>query len=216
MDINFLVINKKMKRLWEGQFSKKDRVLDVGCGDYPNYHRYLPPSVVCADKNSSKKAQVLSDAQILPFKNSSFDGVVCVNALYYCEKPREAIEEFSRILKKNGKMVLITPFFYPIHDVPYDKYRFTESGLLEIIGNGFSIEKIIPVGGLFSVPALILHSIQKGCVGLFSKKLRPIVNVVISIILLPLTLLGQIMSLLDVFDRSKRFPIYYFTVARKK
>ena len=69
----------------------------------------------------------------LPFKSSEFEGIVCVNSLYYCKNPFKSLREFSRILKKNGKLAMITPFIYPIHDIPDDKYRFTEYGIKELL-----------------------------------------------------------------------------------
>jgi SAM-dependent methyltransferase len=139
-----------------------------------------------------------------------------VNSLYYCEEPKNAIKEFSRVLKRNGKMVLITPFFYPLHDVPHDRYRFTQSGIEEILGDEFFIEKIVPIGGLFSVPAVLVHSMQKGVTLLFGKKKKAMIEIMAALVLLPLTCLGQIVGLLDILDKSGRFPIYYFTIAKKK
>ena len=216
MEPNFLILNGKMARLWKSQFSKNDKILDIGCGSSPRYHKYIPSTVVCADKLGTESAHLLADAKALPFKPSSFDGVVSVNALYYCEEPRVAISEFSKVLKKGGKLVMVTPFFYPIHDILHDKYRFTEYGLREILDEGLSVEKIVPIGGMFSIPALLLHSIQKGVALLFPKKIRPVVSVIMALVLLPFSILGQLICLLDVLDKSGRFPIYYFTVARKK
>ncbi len=216
MDINFIVLNSKIKRQWEGIFPKKCEVLDIGCGDNPQYHRFIGGPVVCADKLPSHFAHVQCDAQALPFKGSSFDGVVSVNALYYCENPFGAVQEFHRVLKKRGTLVMITPFVYPIHDVPHDRYRFTEFGLKGMLDEKFVIEKIVPIGGLPSLPSLLLHSIHKGAVACVPKKLKQVMHMLMVCILLPFSIIALLCSLLDAADKSKRFPIYYFTVARKK
>lgn len=47
--------------------------------------------------------------QPLPFKNQSFDYIVCVEGIEHLENPHHLIHEFSRILKKNGYLLLSTP-----------------------------------------------------------------------------------------------------------
>lgn len=212
----FLVINARMRRLWRGLFSSKDRVLDVGCGDSPLYHRCIPSTVVCADKAASAKAHVRSDAQALPFRNSSFDGLVCVNSLYYYADSRSAIKEFSRVLKKRGKMVLVSPFIYPLHDAPEDKYRFTEYGLRELLRREFMVERIVPVGGIFSVGVVMVHSLRKGIPLLAPKGMRCVIGGICAVVLFVPALFAEAFSLLDILDRTGRWPAYYFTTARKK
>ena len=171
---------------------------------------------MCADKSASRKTQVLSDAQRLPFKSSSFDGVVSVNALYYCENPTLATKEFARVLRKNGKIAMVTPFIYPLHDAPHDRYRFTEHGLRELLKDDFIVERIVPLGGIFSIPLLLAYSLWKGSFSVAPKPLRPLMMIISTLILfIPLAILN-LFSLLDVMDRSGRWPIYYFTVGRKK
>ena len=212
----FLVINARMRRLWGGLFSSRDRVLDVGCGDHPSYHRFIPGGIVCADKAASAKAHVLSDAHTLPFRDSSFDGLVCVNSLYYYADSRSAIKEFSRVLRKRGKMILVSPFIYPLHDAPEDKYRFTEYGLRELLRKEFVVERIVPVGGVFSVGVVMVHSLRKGIPLLVPGKMRRVVCGLCALVFFIPALFAETFSLLDALDRTGRWPVYYFTVARRK
>ena len=112
-------------------------------------------------------------------------------------------------------MILIIPFFYPIHDVPDDRYRFTEYGLRTILENDFKIEKIETIGGVFNHPAVILHSLIKGIPLLFSKKIRKFIQILVYV-LWPFYIIAQIFSILDVLDKTRRFPTYYFVVAGKR
>ena len=186
----FLVINARMRRLWGGLFSSRDRVLDVGCGDHPSYHRFIPGGIVCADKAASAKAHVLSDAHALPFRDSSFDGLVCVNSLYYYADSRSAIKE--------------------------DKYRFTEYGLRELLRKEFVVERIVPVGGVFSVGVVMVHSLRKGIPLLVPGKMRRVVRGLCALVFFIPALFAETFSLLDALDRTGRWPVYYFTVARRK
>ncbi|HLD86711.1 MAG TPA: class I SAM-dependent methyltransferase [Candidatus Nanoarchaeia archaeon] len=211
-----LLIGAKFRKLWKGQFSSSDLVLDVGCGSHPRYHRHIPSRIICSDITKSPNAHLISDAQAIPFRPSSFDGVVSVNSLYYCEDPKKAVSEFSHVLKKGGRLVMVTPFIYPIHDAPHDRFRFTEYGLRELLKDGFVVQKVAPIGGLFSVPLLMCYSLYKGSFSLAPIPLRLPMKILSAVVFfIPLVILN-VLSLLDFFDRSGRWPIYYFTIAKKK
>lgn len=46
-------------------------------------------------------------AENLPFKDGSFDFVISLMVLHHMENPAKAIEEILRILKKEGKLLLV-------------------------------------------------------------------------------------------------------------
>lgn len=73
--------------------------------------------------------------QLLPFDDSSFDYVVSIEGIEHFENPFLCIREFSRLLKKDGSLILTTPnimsvksrtrfFFYSYHDF----FRFIRPG----------------------------------------------------------------------------------------
>ena len=212
----FFLIKGKIIRLLGGLFKNSDVVLDIGCGKNPYYHKAVKAKIVCADIVQTKKTHIICDAMTLPLKKSKFDGIICINSLYYFKNPFEAVNKFSGILKKNGKFVLITPFVYPIHDVPDDKYRFTKYGLIELLKNDFHIKKIQTIGGIFNLTAVFFHSLIKGIPLIAPKPLRGFVRILAIIALYPFYILAQLISLLDFLDKSKRWPTYYFTIAIKK
>ena len=212
----YFIIRAKINAMFKGIFSKNEVVLDVGCGSKPYYHEKIKAKILCADIIKTKKSHIVCDASSLPLKKSKFDGVICVNSLYYCKNPFNAVKEFSHVLKKNGRLVIITPFIYPIHDVPDDKYRFTEYGLRELLKEDFRIEKIKAVGGIFSLPAVFFHSLIKGIPLIFPDSLRGIISFFSVIIFYIPYILAQLISLLDFLDATKRWPTYYFTAAFKK
>jgi SAM-dependent methyltransferase len=45
----------------------------------------------------------------LPYDNASFDYIICVEGLEHIENPQQAISEFSRLLKREGHLILSTP-----------------------------------------------------------------------------------------------------------
>ena len=212
----FFLMSLKLNKKISGVFTNKnDKILDLGCGSNPNYHNSMKGKIICLDITKTSKTHVVSDADKLPFKPNSFDKIISVNSFYYFRNPFNVSKSIHKILKKNGKFVLIAPFFYPIHDVPDDKYRFTEYGLRTILEDDFRIEKIETIGGVFNHPAVILHSLIKGIPLLFPKEIRKFIQV-LTYILWPSYIMAQLFSILDVLDRTKRFPTYYFVVAGKK
>ena len=216
MTLQFFIIKNKIKKLFDNIFSKNDLVLDIGCGSKPYYHKNIKAKIICADIKKTKKTQVVCDSMAIPLKKSKFDGIVCVNSLYYYDDPFAAINEFFHVLKKNGKLVIVTPFMYPIHDIPNDKFRFTEYGIRKLLKDNFDVKEIKTVGGIFNIPAVFFHSLIKGLPLMAQKNTRKVVSFFTIIVFYPFYLLAQLFSLLDFLDKSRRWPTYYFTIATRK
>jgi len=212
----FFIIKMKMQKHLKVLFKSSDLILDLGCGDKPYYHKSIKGDIFSTDIRYTKNTKIICDAMSLPLKKSKFDGVMCISSLYYYKNPFDAIKQISYVLKKNGKLVLITPFIYPIHDVPIDKYRFTKYGLREILKNEFEIKEIKAVGGIFNIFAIFFHSLIKGIPLLFPKPIRKIAGFFSIVFLYPFYILAQLFSILDFLDVSERWPTYYFTIAIKK
>jgi len=49
---------------------------------------------------------VVADGQFLPFRNSSFDAIVCIRNLKYLSNYQLGIKEMSRVLKPDGRLIL--------------------------------------------------------------------------------------------------------------
>lgn len=213
---DFFVIKRKITDSFKGIFSGKDAVLDIGCGHRPYYHKSIKSKIVCIDISQTGKSHIVGDASNLPVKKGKFDGIVCVNSFYYYKNPFKAVENFSHALKKGGKLAMVMPFIYPIHDAPHDLYRFTEYGIREILKDDFTIKEIKPIGGIFSLPAVFFHSLIKGIPLFFPKAVKPVIKFFTVLILYIPYLLAQLLGLLDFLDRTGRWPTYYFVLAVKK
>ncbi|TSC63540.1 MAG: putative methyltransferase [Microgenomates group bacterium Gr01-1014_93] len=51
----------------------------------------------------------VADAASLPFKNDFFDLAVCLEVLEHVDNPQKVISEIKRVLKKDGKVVMLVP-----------------------------------------------------------------------------------------------------------
>ncbi|MFP3868193.1 MAG: class I SAM-dependent methyltransferase [Desulfobacteraceae bacterium] len=103
----------------------KGRVADLGAGWGP-YHPELPDcQIVSLDQVTTPVVQVVGSTLALPFRDSSFAGVIMTEILEHVPTPEVALEEAFRILKPQGWLYLTTPQMWPLHYEPHDYYRFT-------------------------------------------------------------------------------------------
>jgi SAM-dependent methyltransferase len=96
--------------------------------------------------------KVLGDACKLPFKNESFETVVATEILEHLENPRMAVEEFWRVLKNGGRVVMSVPDRYNSFSQPSHIQYFTERKVCQLF-SGFEIIvcKVISSGHIFGV-----------------------------------------------------------------
>lgn len=213
----FYIISRQINNYISKIFNNEnDLILDLGCGNKPSYHHYMKGKILCFDKIKTKMTHVIGDANLLPFKLNKFDKAISINSFYYFRNPFDVINNIHKILKKEGKLVLVMPFIYPIHDVPHDNYRFTEFGIKEILNGKFELEEIKSIGGIFNLPAVLFHSLIKGLpltVPAFLQKSTKILTMLIFYI--PYIAM-QLLSIIDFLDKTRRWPTYYFVLATKK
>lgn len=93
------------------------RVLDLGAGDGAielalNAGRFITTSV---DREWNTVAprlgvrRVIADAGALPFRDATFDAVICLETIEHFSNARAACREGARVLRDGGRVVLITP-----------------------------------------------------------------------------------------------------------
>ena len=124
--LNELTPYKDMLREVSGILDRKDNehVLDAACGTGNLTMRFssgTTPLITGCDYSAEMLARAKekcgSSVQIvranfnhpLPFADDSFDALACVNTLYAIDRPAHLLKEFFRVLKKGGRMVLVTP-----------------------------------------------------------------------------------------------------------
>lgn len=93
-------------------------ILDVGCNDamlrdfLPSSTEYVGVDVsfpaLREAKNKGAKV-VCADALHLPFKQTTFDSVFCIEVVEHIPKARDAILEIKRVLKKTGSLIITVP-----------------------------------------------------------------------------------------------------------
>ena len=147
------------------------RILDAGAGElaqkkYCEHLNYVSQDFGKYDgrgdnkglqtKNwDNSKLDIISDITKVPEKNESFDAIMCIEVFEHIPEPIKAIKEFSRLLKKGGKLILTAPICSLTHFAPYYYYNgfsryFYEKHLQE---NGFEIKELFFNGNWFDYMA---------------------------------------------------------------
>jgi SAM-dependent methyltransferase len=145
-----------LERTWPSDHTRS--LLDLGAGTKPYaplYERYFSEYVsvdVPHSPHDTSDVDVMSSAEDLPFADETFDCVLCTEVLEHCSNPRAVMREVSRVLRPGGRAFVTTPFLVPLHEMPYDYYRFTPSALRELSEHaGLSVSRLVPRGSYVSV-----------------------------------------------------------------
>lgn len=89
-------------------------------------------------------------------KNDTFDAILCTEVFEHIPYPIETINEFSRLLKPGGKLILTAPNACLRHMDPYFFYSgFSDNWYKKILEDaGLSIEILKPVGDYYRYMAV--------------------------------------------------------------
>src|SRR5579871_6848756 len=90
-------------------------------------------------------------------KIKSFDTVLCTQVLEHVTEPDAFIKKIEKVLTSDGVLILSVPLINPLHEIPYDYYRYTKFGLRHLLEkNNFSVEYIKEEGDwLISISYLV-------------------------------------------------------------
>lgn len=139
----------------------RGRLLDLGCGMVPFYGMYrdLVTDNVCIDWANSLHANphidVVADLnQPFPLPDAAFETVLCSDVLEHIAEPAAFLRETARVLAPGGKLILMVPFLYWVHEQPHDYFRYTEFALRRIAeASGLAVQTLEPYGGMPDVLA---------------------------------------------------------------
>lgn len=193
------------------------KLIDLGCGKVPLYEAYKNYIIdnKCVDwENTLHKNEFLDYecdlTKKLPFTDGEFDTIILSDVLEHIPHPEGLWQEMSRILVLKGKAFVNVPFYYGLHEIPYDFYRYTEYALRYFANQtGFDVIVLEPIGGTPEVLADIL-----------AKHLRffPIIGTSLALIIQYVTAafvrttFGKKIS----EKTSPFFPLGYFLIVEKR
>ena len=181
-------------------------LLDAGAGEarhrarFP-HQRYVAVDLAVGDQQwDYSRLDALADLQALPFPDRTFDAALNIVTLEHVREPKRVVSEIARVLKPGGRLLLVVPLDWEVHQAPHDYFRYTRHGLAYLLDEaGLEIEWLKPAGGIFR---------------LLSRRMLSAVKVHwAAAILAPVALL---LPLLDGLDRQCDSTLGYLAVARKR
>jgi SAM-dependent methyltransferase len=156
-------LRKTLARLPEGA-----RLLDAGAGEGGKRRLCSPLRYVSQDfcqydgvgdgkglqtgQWDTRGIDIVSDITSIPEEAGSFDCILCSEVLEHLPDPGKALDEFARLLKPGGVLVLTAPFASLVHFAPFhycsgfSRYWYQH----HLGGRGFDIAELTPNGDWFA------------------------------------------------------------------
>lgn len=144
------------------------RILDAGAGESRNRPLCSHLAYVSQDfgqyqgagdgkglqtgKWDTSHIDLVCDITAIPEPNAAFDAILCSEVLEHVPDPTKALDEFARLLKPGGKLILTAPFASLVHFAPYhycsgfSRYWYEH----HLIRRGFQIDELTPNGDWFA------------------------------------------------------------------
>ncbi len=111
------------------------RILDAGAGELKNKHLcehlvYVSQDVCQYEGKGSadslhtgvwdtSKIDLVCDIVNIPEPDASYDVILCSEVFEHLTDPLKALDEFRRLLKPDGKLIITAPFASFVHFAPY-------------------------------------------------------------------------------------------------
>ena len=143
------------------------RILDAGAGELRNkphcsHLRYVSQDFcqyggegdgagLQTGRWDTSRIDLVCDISAIPEPDASFDAILCSEVLEHVADPTRALDEFARLLKPGGKLILTAPFCSLTHFAPYhyasgfNRYWYEH----HLEARGFDVEQLAPNGNWF-------------------------------------------------------------------
>ena len=170
-DINLLNRQVWLKQALDAVPAGK-RILDAGAGELQNRQHCAHLTYVSQDfcqydgkrggandeglqnqKWDTSEIDLVCDITAISAADGSFDAILCSEVLEHVPEPTHALDEFSRLLKPGGTLILTAPFGSNVHMAPYhfctgfSKYWYEH----HLLKRGFKIVELSPNGDWYAL-----------------------------------------------------------------
>jgi ubiquinone/menaquinone biosynthesis C-methylase UbiE len=208
-----------------GTLKMSSVLLDAGAGDcrFKDYFldiniKYIGMDLGVADSELNyEKLDIKGDLRNIPLEDQSVDTIICIQVLEHLPEPWKVLAEFNRVLKKGGYLFISCPQNVPIHQVPYDFFRYTPFGLRSLLeNNGLEVIWIKPQKGNFHHIFADLHysasKLKELGENFFFKLLMKIFSIYIRGIF---RIHRPILYFFDSYEKFQDDPVGYFVMSFK-
>lgn len=142
----------------------KGLLLDLGCRKVPLfgiYRNYVTDNI-CVDWSNTYHRTPNLDCELnlgmsMPFPSGCFDTILVTDVMEHISDPFLVWQEISRLLRPSGKLIIGVPFLHPVHEEPFDYFKYTEFSLRMLSErNDLCVTSLISYGGSIEVISDIL------------------------------------------------------------
>jgi len=205
--------------------SFEGKVLEVGCGNQP--YRFLLHKAeyhgidhILAKEFASHNDEIkYYENETFPENSGEYDWCFHTEVLEHISDPEHFMKECHRVLKPSGGLLFTVPFSYRYHYIPHDYYRYTPSGLENLLEKGgFQVTEIRHQGSDITVACYKMISVffrfltEKNTI--LWKSCRMISTLLCLPYLFLIHLIGMLSLALDW--GSSNDTLGYLVIARKK
>ena len=164
-------LSAKLKQIPAGH-----RILDAGAGelrfkpfcshldyvsqDFGQYEGKGDGNGLQNETWDTKGIDLICDITSIPEASNSFDAILCTEVLEHLPDPTNALDEFARLLKPGGVLILTAPFGSNVHMAPYhycsgfSRYWYEH----HLAKRGFRIQELVANGDWYT---LLLQEITR-------------------------------------------------------
>jgi SAM-dependent methyltransferase len=215
---NWLANHKIIAALEQVRGHARGELLDIGCGSKPfapifagRVSRYWGSDLAASRYLGGERPDAFASAEAQPFRDEAFDTVLGLSMLTYLPEPGRMIDEAHRVLRPGGMLILEFTQMVPLHDEPWDFFRFTRFGAKYLLERaGFEVVEYVPIGGLWARVGLsTIAGLQKWNRG----PARIVTEIPVRVLYLVLQLFFEVMDRV-FFD--PREVLAHLVVARKR
>lgn len=146
-------------RAFAAELPRDTRVLDAGAGEAPYAELFAHCEYVTADWPNSvhagaQRAHISASLERLPVPAESFGAVLCTEVLEHIARPEAVLAELNRVLAPGSRICLTVPFVWPLHEEPFDFYRYSPHALAGMLqAAGFTEVSVAPRTGFMTTLA---------------------------------------------------------------
>lgn len=131
---------KEFVKMCASSLPLKEPIYEFGSLQVPGQEKFadLRPffpgkKYVGADMRQGPGVDVLLNLHNVKLPDESVGSVLILDTLEHVEFVHKAMNEIHRILKRNGIVVISSVMNFPIHDYPFDYWRFTPEAFISLL-----------------------------------------------------------------------------------
>lgn len=161
-------------KIFSEEFTIQEPVIELGSFQVPGQDKisdlrpYFKNKIyIGCDMREGPGVDKIENIEQLSFEDSSVGTVILMDTLEHVKNCHKALDEVYRVLKKDGIVIMSSVMDFPIHDHPYDYWRFTPEAFkllldkfkIKIIGFEGNLDKphtVFAIGVKYSPRNLII------------------------------------------------------------